>query len=74
MQGGRVEFVPQFNSAVAFLVPRQHEVTKMISDRSRYSIFGWYLRPVQSGDDAMDEDEQDEAEFDPDDEKGTRRR
>lgn len=35
--------VPQFNSLIAFLVPRNHQVT-MMSDNAppRFSIFGWF--------------------------------
>lgn len=36
------EFVPLYNSLVAFEVPHMHEVTKVTSDRYRYSIFGWW--------------------------------
>lgn len=35
--------VPQFNSAIAFEVPRNHEVTEMVvGSPSRYTIFGWF--------------------------------
>lgn len=74
LQGGRVEYVPQFNSAVAFFVPRQHEVTKMIGDRPRYSVFGWFMRPVQDGPDLMQEDAISEEDLDSEDEKGVRKR
>ena len=37
-------FVPEFNSLVAFRVPREHEVTRCTGDRPRYSVFGWFLR------------------------------
>lgn len=39
------EYVPQFNSIVAFQVPRFHEVTAVTTQRPRYSIFGWFLKP-----------------------------
>lgn len=38
-------YVPSFNSAVIFQVPRYHEVTEVTSERPRYSIFGWFLSP-----------------------------
>jgi len=37
-------FVPKFNTAVVFQVPRLHEVTAVRCKESRYSIFGWYYR------------------------------
>jgi Rps23 Pro-64 3,4-dihydroxylase Tpa1-like proline 4-hydroxylase len=37
------KYVPEFNSLVAFTVPRWHEVQALITDRPRYSIFGWFL-------------------------------
>lgn len=43
---GKKEFVPEFNSLVAFQVPRYHEVTAVaITSAPRYSIFGWTLIP-----------------------------
>jgi hypothetical protein len=41
------EYVPEWNSLVAFKVPRFHEVTAVTSNRPRYSIFGWFLQPGQ---------------------------
>ncbi|KAG2442500.1 hypothetical protein HXX76_002586 [Chlamydomonas incerta] len=38
-------YVPQWNSVVAFKVPRYHAVTPLATDRPRYSIFGWFLLP-----------------------------
>lgn len=35
--------VPQFNSLIAFDVPRFHEVTAVTAPRPRFSIFGWFL-------------------------------
>lgn len=35
-------YVPEFNSLIAFQVPRWHEVSKMECTRSRYSVFGWF--------------------------------
>jgi Rps23 Pro-64 3,4-dihydroxylase Tpa1-like proline 4-hydroxylase len=36
--------VPQFNTLVAFRVPRLHEVTPVLTDaKRRYSVFGWLL-------------------------------
>mmetsp|Transcript_41696 Transcript_41696/g.75726 ORF Transcript_41696/g.75726 Transcript_41696/m.75726 type:complete len:269 (-) Transcript_41696:15-821(-) len=36
--------VPVFNSLVAFLVPRQHEVSQVVGTgpERRYSVFGWF--------------------------------
>lgn len=39
-------YVPEFNSLISFVVPRDHEVTIMKSNKSRYSIFGWFLKEV----------------------------
>lgn len=39
--------VPQFNSVVAFRVPRYHQVTPVSSSQPRYSVFGWFLQPGQ---------------------------
>ena len=55
-------YVPEFNSAIAFRVPRYHEVTRMNTNQPRYSVFGWYLQPGQlyelfQGDDAIAESE-----------------
>lgn len=36
-------YVPEFNSVIAFRVPRWHEVTPVIVDRPRFSVFGWFL-------------------------------
>jgi predicted 2-oxoglutarate/Fe(II)-dependent dioxygenase YbiX len=38
-------FAPVHNTLVAFRVPRLHEVSRVIGDRSRYSIFGWLYAP-----------------------------
>ena len=35
---------PIFNSLVAFLVPRLHEVDMMKTDRNRITIFGWFYK------------------------------
>ena len=40
-------YVPQFNSVVAFRVPRYHQVTPVSSSHPRYSVFGWFLQPGQ---------------------------
>ena len=37
------KYVPEFNSLIAFNVPRFHEVQALTTDRARYSIFGWFL-------------------------------
>jgi len=39
------KYVPQFNSLIAFNVPRRHLVTAVTTNESRFSIFGWYLSP-----------------------------
>jgi Rps23 Pro-64 3,4-dihydroxylase Tpa1-like proline 4-hydroxylase len=44
-QGREKIIVPKFNSLVAFYVPRQHKVTKVISEKIRYSLFGWFMEP-----------------------------
>ena len=38
-------YVPQFNSIIAFKVPRYHQVTPVSSSQPRYSVFGWFLQP-----------------------------
>lgn len=43
--GGRREYVPAFNCAVAFEIPRWHAVAPVAGPRPRYSVFGWFLRP-----------------------------
>ena len=43
---GDQTFTPEFNSLVAFRVPRMHEVTACTHPaRNRFSIFGWFLSP-----------------------------
>jgi 2OG-Fe(II) oxygenase superfamily len=41
------QYPPQFNSLVAFTVPRQHEVTPVTAEamEPRFSLFGWFLEP-----------------------------
>ena len=39
---------PQFNSLVAFNVPRLHEVDLMKTDRHRITIFGWFYKLVNT--------------------------
>jgi hypothetical protein len=40
------DYVPIFNSAVAFRVPRRHSVSAVVkAPRPRYTIFGWYVLP-----------------------------
>ena len=39
------EYVPEFNSIVAFRIPRFHIVTPVVPPHERYSIFGWILEP-----------------------------
>eukprot|EP01124_Arcella_intermedia_P018905 TRINITY_DN26028_c0_g1_i1.p1 TRINITY_DN26028_c0_g1~~TRINITY_DN26028_c0_g1_i1.p1 ORF type:complete len:182 (-),score=53.41 TRINITY_DN26028_c0_g1_i1:77-622(-) len=52
-------YVPEFNSLVAFQVPRLHEVTPVTSTHSRYAIFGWFLKPGMLY--KMDEEEEKET-------------
>merc|ERR1712232_1404043 len=45
LQTGR-EFLPEFNTLIAFRVPRMHEVTAVETlARRRFSILGWWLIP-----------------------------
>ncbi|CAE7587568.1 RIOX1 [Symbiodinium natans] len=39
------EILPEFNTIVAFNVPRFHAVQPVTGRTPRYSIFGWFLRP-----------------------------
>ena len=41
------KYVPEFNSLIAFTVPRWHQVEVMLTHRPRYSIFGWFLEAGQ---------------------------
>ncbi|KNC84959.1 hypothetical protein SARC_02850 [Sphaeroforma arctica JP610] len=41
----KIAHIPEFNSMIIFQVPRWHEVQPMVSDRERFSIFGWFLNP-----------------------------
>lgn len=44
--GKKVEYLPEFNSMVAFRVPRWHKVTEVTEPgKKRYSLFGWVLEP-----------------------------
>jgi hypothetical protein len=77
------KFVPEFNSMVAFSVPRMHAVQAVkAANKARLSIFGWFLKPGQlypldmgpGGDEEMmammdsdDSDEMMDGEFDSDD-------
>ena len=36
-------YVPEYNSLIAFRIPRFHEVTAVTANRARYSVFGWFL-------------------------------
>lgn len=41
-----MEYVPEFNSVVAFEVPRFHEVKPvLVPSVERYSVFGWFFKP-----------------------------
>jgi Rps23 Pro-64 3,4-dihydroxylase Tpa1-like proline 4-hydroxylase len=38
-------YVPEFNSLIAFKVPRWHQVETVTSqEKARYSVFGWFLK------------------------------
>ena len=37
-------YVPEFNSIIAFRVPRLHEVTPVFGKRNRFTCFGWFYR------------------------------
>lgn len=39
--GGHCTYVPMYNSAVVFLVPRFHQVTPVTAPRPRFSVRGW---------------------------------
>eukprot|EP00123_Amoebidium_parasiticum_P014006 comp22278_c0_seq1/m.32971 comp22278_c0_seq1/g.32971 ORF comp22278_c0_seq1/g.32971 comp22278_c0_seq1/m.32971 type:complete len:654 (-) comp22278_c0_seq1:315-2276(-) len=45
VEGDGKSYVPEFNSAIAFRVPRYHVVTPVTCDRPRFSIFGWFMQP-----------------------------
>jgi hypothetical protein len=44
---GNKTYIPEYNSAVVFSVPRFHQVTRVLTTRPRYSIFGWWLVPFE---------------------------
>eukprot|EP01134_Creolimax_fragrantissima_P000986 CFRG0986T1 len=54
--------VPEFNSVVAFQVPRFHEVQPMVSERPRFSIFGWFMQPGKTYDLEIEESGQEDEE------------
>ena len=40
------EYVPEFNSMIAFEVPRFHQVKPVLAPLlARYSVFGWFFKP-----------------------------
>lgn len=39
-----MSYVPEFNSLIAYHVPRQYEVTPILSEEPLLSVFGWYLQ------------------------------
>ena len=45
---GTREYAPDFNTLVAFEIPRYHIVTKVANKNTRYSVFGWTLEPGTS--------------------------
>eukprot|EP01127_Copromyxa_protea_P009186 TRINITY_DN214_c0_g1_i10.p1 TRINITY_DN214_c0_g1~~TRINITY_DN214_c0_g1_i10.p1 ORF type:complete len:644 (-),score=207.53 TRINITY_DN214_c0_g1_i10:45-1976(-) len=55
-------FIPKFNSLVAFNIPREHAVAPVLSDKSRYSLFGWFLKPHLPTEEEQGEDSEAEPE------------
>mmetsp|Transcript_33364 Transcript_33364/g.62776 ORF Transcript_33364/g.62776 Transcript_33364/m.62776 type:complete len:328 (+) Transcript_33364:204-1187(+) len=49
-----IEHVPQFNTLFAFKVPLLHEVTPLRTDRNRFSMFGWFYKPVDEPSSSLD--------------------
>ena len=45
IQGGGAAHPPRFNTAVAFRIPRWHEVAPVLGPEPRHSVFGWFLTP-----------------------------
>jgi Rps23 Pro-64 3,4-dihydroxylase Tpa1-like proline 4-hydroxylase len=41
------EYVPEFNSLISFTIPRWHKVEPCLTEKPRYSIFGWFLQRGQ---------------------------
>ena len=60
------EYVPEFNSMIAFEVPRFHQVNPVLAPLlARYSIFGWFFKPginyeLWTGEEDQEDDEDDE--------------
>lgn len=70
LDAGMAKFVPEFNSMVAFIVPRWHQVEAVkTSSKARLSIFGWFLKPgklypldLGDGEDEEEDDEGDDGD------------
>lgn len=58
------EYVPEFNSMVAFEVPRFHQVKPVLAPLlARYSVFGWFFKPginyeLWTGEEEQEDDEE----------------
>jgi len=44
-------YIPEFNSLIAFKIPRNHRVTVLNTDKPRFSVFGWFLKESTEEDD-----------------------
>lgn len=79
LEGSIPTFVPEFNSLVAFAVPRWHAVEPVTTTtKPRLSIFGWFLKqgthyPLDLGSDAEGADAGDFGESDDEDTEAPRR-
>lgn len=47
--------VPKFNTLVSFVIPREHAVSPVVTDKVRYSLFGWFLKPVEAQEEEVDD-------------------
>lgn len=60
------EYVPEFNSMIAFEVPRFHQVMPVLAPlMARYSVFGWFFKPginyeLWTGEEGQEEEEEEE--------------
>mmetsp|Transcript_58821 Transcript_58821/g.140246 ORF Transcript_58821/g.140246 Transcript_58821/m.140246 type:complete len:315 (-) Transcript_58821:103-1047(-) len=83
LKGGPRVIVPEFNSLVAFLVPREHQVTAVAAGApTRYSIFGWFnngtpympgeVPPLGSGNPDLSADSDEETDVGPEDSSDSR--
>jgi len=67
-------YVPEFNSLVAFHVPREYEITPVLSDDPLLSVFGWYLQEGELYDLKRPDPEVEAADAAADDSKNKRER